>query len=94
MVTDVLMALRRTAAVDEVFLVTSEAAAEAIGRGYGATVLVDDAEDGQSAATLIGIAHAIEHGAGRVAARARQIAPRSTPPSSASCSSARSSNAR
>ena len=66
MVTDVLMALRRTAAVDEVFLVTSEAAADAIGRGYGATVLVDDVEDGQSAATLIGIAHAIEHGAGRV----------------------------
>ena len=66
MVTDVLMALRRTTAVDEVFLVTSEAAADAIGRGYGATVLLDDAEEGQSAAVLIGIAHAIEHGAGRV----------------------------
>ena len=42
MVTDVLMALRRTDAVDEVFVVTSEPAADAIGRGYGATVLVDD----------------------------------------------------
>ncbi len=66
MVTDVLMALRRTKAVSEVLLVTSEPAAEAIGRGYGATVLVDDREDGQSAATLIGIAQAIEDGAPRV----------------------------
>ena len=66
MVTDVLMALRRTDAVDEVFVITSEPTADAIGRGYGATVLVDDAEEGQSPATLIGIAHAIEQGAGRV----------------------------
>jgi 2-phospho-L-lactate guanylyltransferase len=66
MVTDVLMALRRTEAVDGVFVVTSEPTADAIGRGYGATVLVDDVEDGQTAATLIGIEHAIEQGAGRV----------------------------
>ena len=66
MVTDVLMALRRTDAVDGVFVVTSEPTADAIGRGYGATVLVDDVEEGQSAATLIGIDHAIEQGAGRV----------------------------
>ena len=66
MVTDVLMALRRTAAVTEVLLVTSEPAAEAIGRGYGANVLHDDSESGQSAATLIGVAHALEAGATRV----------------------------
>ena len=66
MVTDVLMALRRTVEVDEVFVVTSEPTADAIGRGYGATVLVDDVEEGQSPATLIGIAHALEQGAGRV----------------------------
>jgi 2-phospho-L-lactate guanylyltransferase len=66
MVTDVLMALRRTDAVDGVFVVTSEPTADAIGRGYGATVLVDDVEQGQSPATLIGIDHAIEQGAGRV----------------------------
>jgi len=66
MVTDVLMALRRTDAVDGVFVVTSEPTADAIGRGYGATVLVDDVEEGQSAATLIGIDHALEQGAGRV----------------------------
>ncbi|HEV2785863.1 MAG TPA: 2-phospho-L-lactate guanylyltransferase [Solirubrobacteraceae bacterium] len=66
MVTDVLMALRRTKAIDEVLIVTSEPAAEAIGHGYGATVLADDAEAGQSAATLIGIAHALEQSARRV----------------------------
>ncbi|MEA2221605.1 MAG: 2-phospho-L-lactate/phosphoenolpyruvate guanylyltransferase [Solirubrobacteraceae bacterium] len=66
MVTDVLMALRRTAAVAEVLLVTSEPAAEAIGRGYGASVLFDDREAGQSAAALVGIAHAIEAGVPRV----------------------------
>ena len=66
MVTDVLMALRRTKAIHEVLIVTSEPAAEAIGHGYGATVLADDAEEGQSAATLIGIAHALEQGAARV----------------------------
>ena len=66
MVTDVLMALRRTKAVAEVLLVTSEPAAEAIGRGYGANVLHDPEEAGQSAATLIGVAHAIEEGATRV----------------------------
>jgi len=66
MVTDVLMALRRTKAVTEVLLVTAEPAAEAIGRGYGASVLFDDRESGQSPATLIGIAHALEAGAARV----------------------------
>jgi len=65
MMTDVLMALRRTKAVSEVLLVTSEPAAEAIGRGYGANVLHDVHEDGQSLATLIGIEHAIEAGATR-----------------------------
>ena len=66
MVTDVLMALRRTDAVHEVLIVTSEPAAEAIGRGYGANVVHDDAEAGQSAAAQIGIAHALEAGATRV----------------------------
>ncbi|MDP2712366.1 MAG: 2-phospho-L-lactate guanylyltransferase [Solirubrobacteraceae bacterium] len=66
MMTDVLMALRRAKTVDEVLVVTSEPTADAIGRGYGATVLVDDVEDGQSEAALIGIAQALEHGAERV----------------------------
>jgi 2-phospho-L-lactate/phosphoenolpyruvate guanylyltransferase len=66
MVTDVLMALRRTKAIDEVLVVTSEPTAEAIGHGYGATVIADPVEEGQSAAALIGIGHAIERGATRV----------------------------
>jgi 2-phospho-L-lactate guanylyltransferase len=66
MMTDVLMALRRTAAVTDVLLVTSEPAAEAIGRGYGADVLHDDLEDGQTPAALIGIEVALESGATRV----------------------------
>lgn len=66
MMTDVLMALRRTKAVGEVLLVTSEPAAEAIGRGYGATVLHDEADDGQSPAAMIGVERAIEAGAERV----------------------------
>lgn len=66
MVTDVVMALRRTKAIDEVLIVTSEPAVEAIGHGYGATVIADHDEAGQSAAALIGIGHALEHGAGRV----------------------------
>jgi 2-phospho-L-lactate guanylyltransferase len=66
MVTDVLMALRRTKAIDEVLVVTSEPTAEAIGHGYGATVIADPVEEGQSAAVLIGIEHAIERGATRV----------------------------
>jgi len=66
MVTDVLMALRRTKSIDEVLVVTSEPTAEAIGHGYGATVIADHVEGGQTAAALIGIEHAIERGAARV----------------------------
>lgn len=66
MLTDVLLALRRTDAVQEVLVVSSEPVADAIGRGYGAQVIEDDEEDGQSAAALIGIAAAIDAGATRV----------------------------
>ncbi|MGH2841183.1 MAG: 2-phospho-L-lactate guanylyltransferase [Solirubrobacteraceae bacterium] len=65
MLTDVLMALRRTEAVEEVLLVTSEPAADAIGRGYGAHVIEDTAQTGQSPATMIGVAAAMEAGATR-----------------------------
>ena len=94
MVTDVLMALRRTRRVAEVLVVTSEPAAEAIGRGYGANVLVDDREEGQSAATLIGVAYALEAGRAARAARARRHARRSIPRSSTRCSTARRRAAR
>jgi 2-phospho-L-lactate guanylyltransferase len=66
MLTDVLLALRRTAAVDEVIVVASEPRAGAIGRGYGAQVIQDSEEAGQSAAAMIGIEHALAAGAARV----------------------------
>ena len=66
MITDVLNGLRRTAGVDEAVMVTAEPAAVAIGRGYGARILHDDREDGQSAAAAIGVRHALTAGARRV----------------------------
>jgi len=66
MLTDVLMALRRTEAIHDVLLVTSEPAADAIGRGYGARVIEDTKDDGQSAAAMIGVGYALEAGATRV----------------------------
>ena len=66
MLTDVLLALRRTEAIEEVLVVTSEPTADAIGRGYGAQVIEDTQEDGQSAAAMIGVGHALEAGADRV----------------------------
>jgi 2-phospho-L-lactate guanylyltransferase len=65
MVTDVLVALRRTEGVDEVLLVTAEPAAEAIGRGHGARVVADQREDGQSSAALAGVRIAMDGGARR-----------------------------
>jgi 2-phospho-L-lactate guanylyltransferase len=55
MLTDVLLALRRSDGVDEVVVVTAEPAAEAIARGYGARVAHDPHEDGQSIAAMIGL---------------------------------------
>ncbi len=64
MVTDVLVALRRARRVDEVVVVTAEPAAEALARGYGARVVPDREETGQSAAALAGV---------RSAARAERV---------------------
>lgn len=55
MVTDVLVALRRARRIDEVVVVTAEPAAEALARGYGARVVPDREEAGQSAAALAGL---------------------------------------
>ena len=55
MVTDVLVALRRATSIDDVVVVTAEPAAEALARGYGARVVPDREESGQSAATLVGL---------------------------------------
>jgi 2-phospho-L-lactate guanylyltransferase len=56
MLTDVLVALRRTKRLDEVVVVTAEPVAEAIALGYGARAVPDTREAGQSAAAEIGLA--------------------------------------
>lgn len=65
MFSDVLVALRRTTSIDEVLVVSHDNGAQQIAGGYGAGVL-DDQQRGHSAATLLGIAHAMESGARRV----------------------------
>lgn len=67
MVTDVLIALRRTPEVDAVIVVTGERAAEALAGGYGASVVEDPDDRGHDHAALLGIAEAVEsHEADRV----------------------------
>jgi 2-phospho-L-lactate guanylyltransferase len=58
MLTDVLVALRRTAGLDDVVVVTAEPTAEALALGYGARVVRDDREEGQSVAAAIGLKEA------------------------------------
>jgi 2-phospho-L-lactate/phosphoenolpyruvate guanylyltransferase len=55
MLTDVLVALRRTEGLDEVVVVTAEPVAEALALGYGARVVADTREAGQSPAAQIGL---------------------------------------
>ena len=65
MFSDVLTALRRSASVDEILVVSSDNGAQQIGGGHGATVL-EDAGEGHNEAATLGIRHAIEVGADRV----------------------------
>ena len=55
MLTDVLVALRRTEGIDEVVVVTAEPVAEALALGYGARVVADTREAGQSPAAQLGL---------------------------------------
>jgi 2-phospho-L-lactate/phosphoenolpyruvate guanylyltransferase len=64
MFSDVLLALRRTSAIDEVLVVTGDLGAQRIAGGQGATVL-DDHEDGHNAAATAGIRYAVETAAER-----------------------------
>jgi 2-phospho-L-lactate guanylyltransferase len=64
MLTDVLIALRRTEGVQEVVVVTAEPVAEALANGYGARVVHDSREAGQSPAAELGLREAA--GADRV----------------------------
>src|SRR5205085_6213471 len=66
MFSDVLASLRRCRTVDRIVVVTADPLAESIARGDRIDVLHDDASAGQSAATEIGIAHAIANGFDRV----------------------------
>jgi 2-phospho-L-lactate guanylyltransferase len=67
MVTDVLIALRRSKLVDEVLVVSGEHSAVALAAGYDAAAVVDDPEDaGHSAAAVRGVQAALERGATRV----------------------------
>ncbi len=66
MMADVLAALRRVRRIDAVAVVTDDHEIEAMLRGDPVTVLRDDQRDGQSAAAMIGIRHAIADGYRRV----------------------------
>ena len=55
MFSDVLASLRRSRRIDEIVVVTADVVATAVAHGDRTTVLPDDAQDGQSAATLIAI---------------------------------------
>jgi 2-phospho-L-lactate/phosphoenolpyruvate guanylyltransferase len=62
MFSDVLTSLRRTPGLAEIAVVTSDRAAEAVASAQRVRVLADTAQAGQSAATLIGVRHALESG--------------------------------
>ena len=66
MFSDVLGALRRTAGIDGIAVVTADVSARAAADGDGIVVLEDDVCAGQSAACQIGIRYAIERGYERV----------------------------
>lgn len=62
MFADVLTALRHVPELDEVVVVTGDRAAEWAARAERVLVLPDPAEEGQSAAALIGVQHALAEG--------------------------------
>jgi len=61
MFSDVLTALRRTASVDGILVVSSDHSAQRIAGGHGAAV-IEDASIGHNEAAELGIAHALENG--------------------------------
>jgi 2-phospho-L-lactate guanylyltransferase len=64
MFSDVLVALRRSRAIDEIAVVTKDHEAQQIAGGHGATV-VDEDEPGHNPAAALGLRHALEAGFGR-----------------------------
>jgi 2-phospho-L-lactate guanylyltransferase len=65
MFSDVVVALRRAASVDEILVVTADGSAQQIAAGYGATVL-DDADEGHNVAASAGVRYALDAGIERV----------------------------
>jgi 2-phospho-L-lactate/phosphoenolpyruvate guanylyltransferase len=66
MFTDVLTALRRVPAIDEILVVSADAGAQRIAEGYGARAIDDPAESGQDQAVLRAAGVARELGAAQV----------------------------
>ena len=66
MFSDVLGSIRRAPGLDAIAVVTSDHTAESAARAHRVLVLPDTANAGQSAAALIGIAHAVAEGYDRV----------------------------
>ncbi|HEX5145650.1 MAG TPA: 2-phospho-L-lactate guanylyltransferase, partial [Conexibacter sp.] len=66
MFTDVLTALRRVDAVDEILVVSADPGAQRIAEGYGARAIDDPAESGQDQAVTRGASVARELGAAQV----------------------------
>ena len=66
MVTDVLIALRRSEEVDQVLVVTGESAMEALAHGYDADVVEDPDDRSHSDAARRGVREAMSRGAKRV----------------------------
>jgi 2-phospho-L-lactate/phosphoenolpyruvate guanylyltransferase len=66
MFSDVLGSIRRVPGLDAIAVVTSDHTAESAARAHRVLVLPDTANAGQSAAALIGIAHAVDEGYERV----------------------------
>jgi 2-phospho-L-lactate guanylyltransferase len=65
MVADVLDVLAAAAELEDVVVVTNEASVATLAQASGASVLADPHESGQSAATLVGIQHALAAGCER-----------------------------
>jgi 2-phospho-L-lactate/phosphoenolpyruvate guanylyltransferase len=66
MVGDVLVALSETASIERTIVVTREDSVAAAARRLGALVVEDTAEESQSAAVVLGVAHALAEGFERV----------------------------
>ena len=60
MFSDVLTALRRSSAVQDILVITRDTGAQKIAGGHGALVL-DDEESGQSPAATLGVLYALDH---------------------------------